>query len=312
MTTQSGNAQEWLLTHLTPLTQCPLCQSKSWKIKFSLDQLKAYQCISCDLIFLNPCLFPDAQKMIYSDPHLLSTLNHFLADYHSEETWNTPATLTIYRRVVKQLQQQRPEKGRLLDIGCGKGAFLQEAKKQGWTCTGLEPNFEASEFLNSHQIQTIPYDFFDKRLDAEKFDVISLWDLIEHTPDPNAWIARCKKLLNPGGLIVMATPNHDSLLDFFSESLFKVSFGKIIFPLKKLYCPEHTLYLTDKTLADMLSRNSLTVLSKLQVCTDLSRYTMSFPFRMAATFMLFVSRLLKWENRVIMIAKSEGMDGSKK
>jgi len=255
-------------------------------------------------MFLNPCLMPEEQKLIFSSPEMLKKVSAFFADYHDDGSWSTPKTTAIYRSVLTELGRLRPGKGKWLDVGCGKGTFLVLAKAMGWQAVGLEPNFNAAETLRTqHGIPALDCDFFDPRVEAQKYDVISLWDLIEHTPNPKVWMERCRTLLNPGGLLVIATPNHFSLLDGLAHWAHRLSIGRLTAALEKLYTVDHTLYLTGATLADLFRRTDFKVLKSLKVNTDLSRYRMSAAFRALAETLLAVSWVFHLQNRVVMIGK---------
>lgn len=95
----------------------------------------------------------------------------------------------------------------LLDIGSGTGDFLVEVKSKGWNVTGFEPNPSARKLSEqkgiviSEKTQDLP--------DAT-FDVITMWHVLEHVPDVKAQITELKRLIKPGGLVVIAVPNFKS------------------------------------------------------------------------------------------------------
>lgn len=296
------NDKAWLQSLLKPLASCPYCQSSEKRLLYQFDILHIYKCPKCTLIYLNPCLMPQEQMMIFSSPELLKRLNQFLADYHDDSAWETPQTLSIYRNTVKTLSKIYPQKGRLLDVGCGKGAFLRVAQEEGWHAHGLEPNFSANKGLfEKFKISMYECDFFDIRVPENDFDVVCLWDLIEHTPNPMAWMERCRALLKPGGLVLMATPNHRSFLDITAHLAYVLSFKQFRYPLQKLYTPDHTLYLTDSTLEKLFEDSRFEVMKTIKVNSDLSRYTMKPWFRIFANLLLQIASFLGLQNRVIMI-----------
>jgi SAM-dependent methyltransferase len=101
--------------------------------------------------------------------------------------------------------------GRLLDVGCGKGRFLAAARDAGWQVLGVEfsPTSAAAARL-AHGVDVVSGDFLEAPLEGD-FDVITMWHVLEHLPDPAAAIGRAAELLRPGGRLVVSVPNVDSL-----------------------------------------------------------------------------------------------------
>jgi SAM-dependent methyltransferase len=98
--------------------------------------------------------------------------------------------------------------GTLLDIGAGDGAFLQAAVDEGWKVMGLEPAAERS--YEDEKGFRIIAGTVDNIGTGQKYDVITLWDVIEHVDDPRDLIAKCVSLLNIGGYLIVETGNYQS------------------------------------------------------------------------------------------------------
>lgn len=295
---------EWVKPYLKPYDTCPLCSGKNWASLYELGVLKVYKCRDCSMMFLNPCLMPEEQKMIFSSKEFLTKVSGFFADYHDDSSWTTPKTSAAYASALEAAEAIVPSRGKWLDVGCGKGSFLTIAKSRGWQAYGLEPNFDTARRLKeSHSIEVYTEDFFEAALPASSFDAVSLWDLIEHTPDPARWMKRCLQLLKPGGLLVIATPNHFSFLDMIVDISYRLSGGKFLTAIGKLYTVDHTLYLTDVTLKSLYERSGFDYIRHLKVNTDLSRYSMNPLFRLFSETLLGISSVLGLQNRVIMIGR---------
>lgn len=106
-------------------------------------------------------------------------------------------------RLIEQFQTT----GNLLDIGAGTGDFLFSAKENGWNTVGVEPN-ETARKLSRNKNLTILSD--TSSVESEKFDVITMWHVLEHVPDYNLQIIELKRLLKKSGTIVIAVPNYKS------------------------------------------------------------------------------------------------------
>jgi 2-polyprenyl-3-methyl-5-hydroxy-6-metoxy-1,4-benzoquinol methylase len=98
-------------------------------------------------------------------------------------------------------------RGRLLDVGCGGGKALKYLRELGWDAEGLDADPEAVANARSKGLEVRTGALADLKYPDDSFDAITMNHVIEHVPDPVALIAECRRLLKPGGRIVMATPN---------------------------------------------------------------------------------------------------------
>ena len=102
--------------------------------------------------------------------------------------------------------------GKLLDVGCGGGRFLNRMKKRGWQVEGIDFDARAIEKAISHyDIRAHVGDLMQCALPSDSFDVITMSQTIEHLHDPNGTLIESLRILKPGGLLVMTTPNVKSL-----------------------------------------------------------------------------------------------------
>ena len=104
-----------------------------------------------------------------------------------------------------------PQPGRLLDVGCGNGAFLSRAREMGWQVTGCEPDPKAVATCRAQGLSVIQGDVFDPLLDGQRFDAVTISHVLEHVADPEAMLKRVHALLEPGGVLWVAIPNPDSI-----------------------------------------------------------------------------------------------------
>ncbi|MFY8097180.1 MAG: class I SAM-dependent methyltransferase [Flavobacterium sp.] len=108
---------------------------------------------------------------------------------------------------VALITKENSKRGNLLDIGAGTGDFLIEATNQGWTTIGYEPNASAKSLAENKGV-VFTDDIFV--LPNASFDVITMWHVLEHVPNLEEYIANLKRLIKPGGTIVIAVPNYKS------------------------------------------------------------------------------------------------------
>lgn len=149
------------------------------------------------------------------------------------------------RRVI----QRTAKPGKVLDIGCATGIFLNAMKQQGWECYGIEPSTYAAQYAASRfGIEVFNGFLAECPYEDEFFDAVTLWDVLEHLPDPREELARVWQLLKPGGLLVVSMPN--------SSSWERRTFGKY---WAGWDIPRHFYIYNDKTISRMLSEHDFTV-----------------------------------------------------
>ncbi|OIR19154.1 putative S-adenosylmethionine-dependent methyltransferase [mine drainage metagenome] len=106
----------------------------------------------------------------------------------------------------------REPAGHLLDVGCGGGRFLNRMKKRGWQVEGTDFDEQATKKVSArYGIKTHVGDLAQCTLPADSFDVVTMSQTIEHLYDPLTTLHECLRILKPGGLLVMTTPNALSL-----------------------------------------------------------------------------------------------------
>jgi 2-polyprenyl-3-methyl-5-hydroxy-6-metoxy-1,4-benzoquinol methylase len=103
------------------------------------------------------------------------------------------------------------KEGRLLEVGCGNGRFLDRLRRAGWNCVGVDFDQEAARTARRLGLDVRVGDLAAQDFADASFDALVMSHVIEHVPDPRAVLAECRRVLRPGGRIVLLTPNVRSL-----------------------------------------------------------------------------------------------------
>lgn len=183
---------------LEVLKYCDLCGGETHDTLFVKEGFSHVRCRGCGLVFVNPRLAAHLDIQRSSGTGSMG-----------EDSLTEPQR----RRLRKELGRVEPFRklNRMLEVGAGRGWFLQEAANTGWETWALEINRDALRHLESKRIDRIvarPAEEFDAEVQV---DVVRMWDVIEHLRSPRRALANIRRVLRPGGLLRLATTNYDCL-----------------------------------------------------------------------------------------------------
>ncbi|MBV8252526.1 MAG: class I SAM-dependent methyltransferase [Chitinophaga sp.] len=149
------------------------------------------------------------------------------------------------------------KQGKLLDIGSGTGAFLHYMKTGGWDVTGLEPDETArANAKQLYGIEALPIEQLFS-LPAEEFDAITMWHVLEHVHDLHHYLDQLRKLVKPGGAIIIAVPNYTSL---------DASYYKAFWAAYDV--PRHLYHFSPTSMESLLAQHNIKVVKKHPMVFD--------------------------------------------
>jgi 2-polyprenyl-3-methyl-5-hydroxy-6-metoxy-1,4-benzoquinol methylase len=229
---------------------CPSCGQSDFEVLFESNMLdcdfreavetvymipggkygRHVKCRNCHLIYVNPI-------------EKASKINE---GYFQRRNVDAPiireARLTATESQVGLIKRYR-NGTRLLDIGCGEGFFLFNASKAGYTAKGIEISQDVAEYARREfglDVEAKPFE--ELRFPENYFDVVTLWQVLEHLPYPFMILKEAHRVLKPGGLVATSTPDIEGIL----ARIFRRKWWN----LRRL----HINQFTAKTLTDILSR----------------------------------------------------------
>jgi len=184
--------------------RCILCKKKNMELFLKISSSKYLRCTNCGLVCLENMPDMSAIKTIYDSDYFVKKRKGGIgADFVGEEK----LYLTKFRDRIKRIEK-RIKTGRILDIGTSVGQFLFVARKAGWDISGLEVSVAAADMARQHyniniEVGTLEDEAFGRGL----FDVVTLWHVFEHFPDPMKSLKKIHSLLRKDGLLVIELPN---------------------------------------------------------------------------------------------------------
>ena len=226
------------------MSKCNCCGSEQNTPIFAMKGYQLVSCAECGLAFIANPPSQDELARLYSLDG---------AHYHAELQ---DPTSVQYQRIARISAQHLrfvhkvADGGRLVDVGCSTGQFLGRALAEGFDGSGVEFSPESATFAAAHTGVAIERgSIHDCRLAPGSVDVLTMFDVIEHVPDPAADLAAAWRLLKPGGWLVLSTPNIDGLFPRLSYSLaHRLDYWPHPEP------PYHLYQFSVKTLAAMLEK----------------------------------------------------------
>lgn len=278
--------------------ECIICNSadlRSLKIK-KINQT-GYECRKCSFIFLWPQPSTEEIKLIYEKSYYQSW--GVFDDGENNETANLKkATSRIYLNKIRLYQST----GKLLDIGSAFGYFMEEAQKHGFDVFGVE----LSGFSSAVAKKKFRERIFEGKLEETKFpdknfDVITMFDLVEHIPQPLEFMKEAKRIIRPQGIVAITTPDTESL----SYKLLGLS-GWFHWKL------EHLGYFNRRSIEELARRTGFTLVEKRRAYKTMSfKYLFDqfkmFPHPIFSPLMRFLNKLLPYslKNKEFKISGGE-------
>ena len=189
------------------------------------------QCLACELVYTNPR--PEGTRI----------LDSYVAVEDPLYLQERDGRVLTFERHLRPLEKLKPPPGRLLDVGAYTGVFVEIAGRHGWEAWGVEPSrWAVGEAHKRNLFQIVEGTLGSADLPTASFDVVTMWDVIEHVTDPFAELRRAHRLLKPGGLLVAHTMDIDSL------------FARLMNARWPWLMEMHIYYFSHRTLTAMLEK----------------------------------------------------------
>ncbi len=240
---------------------CPICEAGDFSLYLESRGLRIVRCSACGFVFSRNVYHDDFDRQRYSSGTLVTW------DYHKKLQVN-PTYFKIERLrsqyYIELCRRYISHPGRWLDIGCGSGSILGAAALDGWLAVGIEPNPMWVPLARARGVAVREGSFPAALTISERFDCISILDVLEHIVQPKAFLAEVMRYLTPGGVVFIQVPNLNSLFVQL-EGLGNSNF-----------VPGHWSYFEPTSLRNLAQEYGFEVLMMETVISELDRI-MDFP-----------------------------------
>lgn len=246
---------------------CPICKNKKTKIIYSdlsrifkvhiygiHKNLDIRKCLSCGAVFTNPQLDYKDLNQYFSDEYrafaitsasssLFGSFKKIIHDKTLEQFfgYGRPKWWRFILSSFKIPLAHYPKKinnGRVLDVGCGSGNLLVNLKNLGWEVYGIDPSPIAVNVARSRGLDNIYQgELNELKLNENFFDVIILFHVFEHIPNPETVLLEIKRILKPGGRLIIGVPNFGS----FASRIMGKYWAGLSFPLHFFHYQKQSL-----------------------------------------------------------------------
>lgn len=283
---------------------CNLCNSKDVALRYNLDTLKIYKCRKCGLVFTSQQSLQEKPREIYSKDYFTELHPNFFGDCsvdYKTKLGKSPK-LKRFEQALVMINKYK-NGGKLLDLGCATGVFLDMAEANGFEVFGIDiSDYAAGYARKNFNIPVETGTLSSTKHRNSSFDVITLHDCIEHVPDPTRDLRKAHALLKKEGILFVHTINEDSLMCWLADILYYGSFKLIKKPVRMIHPIHHITHFSEKTLRIMLENCGFKVVNFTKSEMPIANIEGGIMAKAVATVLYFFSNLINKQHEIKIVA----------
>jgi 2-polyprenyl-3-methyl-5-hydroxy-6-metoxy-1,4-benzoquinol methylase len=280
---------------------CPFCGSQNARIAYRLTGFQIGVCADCNFEYHAGFRGGGGDEGMFSEKYYLE--QHHAAFHPQLEDYMQDPSAQVFQRWLRRIEEKLPV-GRILDVGSALGTFLKISERRGWAPQGVEISRFAAEFAREKRdIPIFNGDLEDFPCENETFDVVTFWDSLEHVTHPLENLKKAARLIRKGGCVLVATDNYDCLLSDTARLAYRLSLGKIRYPMERIFIDRNRSYFTESTLRAFLKACGLNILFLEKMEYPLDKIPTNRAERLILRGFYGAARLLGREAQVTVLAE---------
>ncbi|MGC8899867.1 MAG: class I SAM-dependent methyltransferase [bacterium] len=247
------------------LNRCPLCGSDNLKGLYNVKGYHIVKCKDCNLVFVNNDIEKETLLNLYEETYFHNSawclLNKDKYIGYDDYIGDRENIRDKFNRIIKLIKNYT-NTGPLLDVGCGPGFFLELAREKGFNpVKGIDISSYAVRYCNDKlKLDVQRGEIEDFIFDPETFNIITMFDVIEHLHTPKRVLVEINRILKIDGLLVIITPD----IDTFTAKLVKNKWEEI------QRVPEHLVFFSKRTITTLLKQTGFEIVYTKYVSKKLS------------------------------------------
>jgi len=179
--------------------KCHICESDNAQFLKKEGNWDIVQCQLCGLVYVNPQPEEDFLKEHYQS---------YLPESQTDIAGWGRMMSGVFGRSLKIINKAAgASRGKLLDIGCAHGFFVKAALNAGWEASGIDLSKQAVQYGESRGLEVANLTLFEKKYEDNYFDVITMFYVLEHLPDPSKYLKEIHRVLKPSGVLLVRVPH---------------------------------------------------------------------------------------------------------
>jgi len=232
------------MTHKLEFVGCNLCGKDDSALFFIENEYHVVKCKNCGLVYVNPRPENnlDMDHDIHSENHLKYIQNY---------TINKEGMYLKAQRILSEIETIKKEKGRLLEVGCATGFFLNKAQEKGWETAGIEPAKPYAQYGVEEYGLKIENVLIEKaKLSDKFFDVVVAINVLSHIRNPTGFFIMVNRILKDDGLFVFETGNKGEMETKKKGEVWSEAWDT----------PEHLYHFSEQTLNRLAKKTGFKIL----------------------------------------------------
>lgn len=269
----------------------------------ALPWFTVFECTGCGLWYIDKLLQPSSIDDLLHFHQSERYVSAFAPGYLDSPP--SRAETFLFNNVISLARALYSNPSSLLDAGCGGGRFLQFMKHNGnWkVLCGLELSPLLAQKTQEKGLDVVIGDMQHSSFRDGSFDIVTMWDVIEHLARPIKALEEIHRVLSPTGILIIATPNAGSILHLLSLWMYRLGIEGLQKPARRVFAG-HPLYFTLSSLSTLLARSGFLIRAVWQysVSSEASRRE-EWIERLAQILDASLGRILRRRYRMVIVAQ---------